>query len=165
VPPPRPGGRKLKRKRNNRPFILWGSWSFNRLQLFYFRQQAWPHEKLELILVWVAVTSARSGRRTDSAHFAAPATPSSTRARHERHPNCAEYIGGLPSVARRRDVLLRLRSAKRSSPPSAPLSPLADHRPKPHQTISALYCKLSNRLLIYRMQAVRIRERICLPAS
>jgi hypothetical protein len=39
--------------------------------------------------------------------------------------------GGLPSAARRRDVPLRLRFARRFSPPSAPLSPLADRRPKP----------------------------------
>ncbi len=39
--------------------------------------------------------------------------------------------GGLPSAARRRDVPLRLRFVMRFSPPSAPLSPLADHRPKP----------------------------------
>jgi len=39
--------------------------------------------------------------------------------------------GGLPSAVRRRDVTLRLRCAKLSSPPSAPLSPLTDRKPKP----------------------------------
>ena len=46
------------------------------------------------------------------------------------HPQCATIIGGLPSVARRRDAVLRLRFAKRFTPHSAPLSPLADRRPK-----------------------------------
>jgi hypothetical protein len=46
-------------------------------------------------------------------------------------PQCAAMSGGLPSAARRRDVALRLRFAKRFSPPSAPISPLTDRRPKP----------------------------------
>jgi hypothetical protein len=39
--------------------------------------------------------------------------------------------GKLPSAARRQAVALRLRFAKRSSPPAAPLSLLDDRRPKP----------------------------------
>lgn len=43
--------------------------------------------------------------------------------------------GGLSSVARRRDAALRLRFARRCSLPSTPLSPVADHRPKPRDKL------------------------------
>jgi len=56
-----------------------------------------------------------------------PQTARSSRAGIRRTPH---KRGGLPSAARRRDVALRLRFARRCSPPSAPLSPLTDHRPK-----------------------------------
>ena len=50
------------------------------------------------------------------------------RARHERASAMSRDCGELPSAARRRDVALRPRCAKRFSPPSAPLprSPTAD---------------------------------------
>ena len=67
-----------------------------------------------------------------------PVAPSTTpvplrkpRARHERAFAIGRMSGGLPSAARRRGVALRLRFARRFPPPSAPLSPLADRRPKP----------------------------------
>jgi hypothetical protein len=53
-------------------------------------------------------------------------------------------IGGLPSAARRQDVALRLRSARRFSPLSTPLSPLADHRPKPEIRIRGQGAEFDN---------------------
>jgi hypothetical protein len=47
------------------------------------------------------------------------------------HSAGCRRCGRRPSAARRRDVPLRLRFARRYSPSFAPLSPLADHRPKP----------------------------------
>lgn len=52
------------------------------------------------------------------------------RARHERHLQCAADAAGF-RLRLGSGVALRLRSARRSSPPSAPLSPLADRRPQP----------------------------------
>jgi S-DNA-T family DNA segregation ATPase FtsK/SpoIIIE len=46
------------------------------------------------------------------------------------HIRISRKRGVLPSVSWRRDVAFRLRFARHSSPPSAPLSPLADRRPK-----------------------------------
>lgn len=60
----------------------------------------------------------------------APVPLRKPRARHERAFAGRRKCGGLPSAARRRDVPLRLRFATRYSAPSAPLSPLADPRPK-----------------------------------
>jgi len=60
------------------------------------------------------------------------------RARHERAFVGCRKCGGLPSAARRRDVSLRLQCAILSTPPSAPLSPLTDRRPKPRQTARKL---------------------------
>jgi hypothetical protein len=48
-------------------------------------------------------------------------------------PDRKRMCAVLPSAARRRDVTLRLRFVRCCSPPSAPLSPLTDHRPKPRQ--------------------------------
>ncbi len=52
------------------------------------------------------------------------------RARHERHWRCAARAADF-RLRFGGGVALRPRSAKRFSPLSAPLSPLADRRPKP----------------------------------
>jgi len=66
-------------------------------------------------------------------------TPVSLRkpgARHERASGKCRIGGGPPSAARG-GVALRLRFAKRYPPLSAPLSPLADRRPKPDRLFSS----------------------------
>jgi hypothetical protein len=63
-------------------------------------------------------------------HSTTPVPLHKPRARHERAIAKCRSRGLLPSAARRRVVALRLRFARRSSPASAPLCPLANHRPK-----------------------------------
>jgi len=75
------------------------------------------------------------------------------RARHERAFAGRRKRGGLPSAARRRDVPLRLRFARRCSPPSAPLSPLADHRPK----LQADLPRVARRSSAWRSSKSRVR--------
>lgn len=59
-------------------------------------------------------------------HSTTPVPLHKPRARHERAIAKCRSRGLLPSAARRRVVALRLRFARRSSPASAPLCPLAD---------------------------------------
>ena len=89
---------------------------------------------------WPQSSSAVTNARFSSLHglTVGPVSLSTTpvplrkpRARHERAFARRRKRGGLPSAVRRRAVPLRLRFARRSSPPSAPLSPLTDRRPKP----------------------------------
>ena len=105
------------------------------LNLAYRRTERLAQSELVLLKFTSAVTNTRFARSTGFRSALSPSRP--------RPFLCANRVlvticilldrmsGVLPSAARRRGVALRLRSARRSSPLSAPLSPPADRRPKP----------------------------------
>ncbi len=92
------------------------------------------------------------GSAVTNARFASlhglPVAPSPSRRRPFHYANRA-LVTSLHGEAARAaafrlrlggGVALRLRSAKRFSPPSAPLSPLADRRPKPENPLTRASC-------------------------
>ena len=82
------------------------------------------------------------------------------RARHERHLRIAATAAGF-RLRLGGGVALRLRCAKRFSPPSAPHSPLADRRPKPDIPHTRARCSIRQSVIgqfqIFQSLIVKLR--------